>query len=144
MCFCQFNLWYKFMLRYFTCSVCGNLFLLRWTGKQFFLPLVNVISTDLDSFTFILYFSIHDWTQLRLSSSILEAMIGSSCDANITMSSAKVATIVFFVFGSFAMYIRYNTGPRALPWVTSNVLPKNTFCWCMISVPWRIDNAGSF
>jgi hypothetical protein len=89
-----------------------------WTGGLVSLHVVNVTWTDLDSLGFILRLFNHFCIAPRLVCSFYEAMPGSLTVANTTVLSANVAVVDSFEVGKSAVYSRYNSGPRTLPWGT--------------------------
>jgi len=77
--------------------------------------LVKLIWTDLDSFSWMCHFFVHFciWfmavCNFPLDSSLLLPT------ANIAVSSAKVATMLFYNFWRSLVHSRYRTGPSTLP-----------------------------
>jgi hypothetical protein len=87
-------------------------------GGQVPLCVVNVIWTDLDSLAFIFNFFNHFHIASRLVCSFCEAMPGPLSMANTAVLSANVAVLDSVEVGRSAVYSRYNSGRRALPWGT--------------------------
>jgi hypothetical protein len=73
---------------------------------------------DLDPLPFILHFLNQSWITSRLFCILCDAMGRSLSVASTAVSSAKVAVIDSGEVGRSAVYSRYNTGPRTLPWGT--------------------------
>jgi hypothetical protein len=53
---------------------------------------------------------------------------GSLSVASTAVSSANVAVIVSEVVGRSAVYNRYNSGPRSLPWGTPALIVYSSVC----------------
>jgi hypothetical protein len=83
---------------------------------------VSVIWTDLDSSAFILHLFSNIFIAPKLVYSSCEAMSGSLSVANTTVSSENVAVVDSVEVGRSAVYSRYNSGPRTLPWGTSTLI----------------------
>lgn len=57
---------------------------------------------------------------------LLAIITGSLCDARITASSEYVAMVVTLVLYTFEVYIKYDTGPNALPCITPEYIGKGS------------------
>jgi hypothetical protein len=83
------------------------------------LRVVNVTWTDLSALACIRLF----WSQIciarRWGWSFWEAAAGSLSVARTAVSSADVAMVGVGEVGRSAVYRRYSSGPRTLPWGTS-------------------------
>jgi hypothetical protein len=118
MCLHQISLLSRCNPRYFTSSCWGRCGLFIWTGRRVSLRVVNVIWTNLDSLAFILHLFNHFCIASGLVWSFCEAMAGSLSVANTAVSSANVAVADSGEVGRSAVYTRYNSGPRTMPWGT--------------------------
>jgi hypothetical protein len=75
---------------------------------------------DMDQLGFISFISPflnQFWISARLVCTFCEAMAGSLSVASTAVSLAKVAVVDSGEVGRSAVYIRYNNGPRTMPWV---------------------------
>jgi hypothetical protein len=84
--------------------------------------MVNVTWTDFDPLAFNLHFLNQFRIAARLIFSFCEAMAGSLSVTSTAVSSAKMVVVESGEVGGSAVYIRYNNGPRTLPWSTPALL----------------------
>lgn len=63
-----------------------------------------------------------------LSCRLCEVFIELACDANTAVSSANITTVVSLVVGRFAVYRRYNVGPRTLLCGAPECMEYNVVC----------------
>jgi len=92
----------------------GTFWLLIVTGMFSKRLLVKLIWTDLDSLSWMCHFFVHFCIWLIV---VCNFPVDSSLlllNANIAVSSAKVATMLFSNFGRSLVYSRYRTGPSTL------------------------------
>jgi hypothetical protein len=83
----------------------------------------------LDALAFILRFLKEFWIASRLVCSFCEAMAGSLSVASTAVSPAKVAVVDSGEVDRSAVCIRYNNGPRTLPWVMP-ALTEDSSVYC--------------
>ena len=100
----------------------GTFWMLIVTGMCSKRLLVKLRWTDLDSLSWMCCFFLNFFFWLM---AVCNFAVDSSLllpTANIAVSSAKVATMLFYNFGRSLVYSRYRTGPNTLPCGTSGFI----------------------
>lgn len=106
----QVSFWSRWRPRYLTS---GALFM--FTGGHVLRLVVNVIWVDFSLFTLIFNCFSQSCSRLRWFWRFSDALLGSTSDERMAVSSAKVAIVVLLVCGMSAVNIRYRKGPSTLP-----------------------------